>query len=233
MYLIKSLASTLDKAKLPAGAARPSPPPDDEDPWAGIFRDPNEVDDYWSSDEDDDEDDDEEEEEDGDDDVGYEGEDYWSGDGYGTGEDEDHYEGPYINPRWAPPTVYIAPEDYPFLDDDAEEIVMLRRGATMQMIEIFHMSYDHDTGLCALVEDGNAVYLGWNIELHPDDESGEDFMDWILTDITARRDRWRIINDDVYGTWTAWKLVPEDEDEEYDNTDSELWAEEMGEDDDL
>ena len=57
LYLIKSLASSLDKAKAPPGAARPSPPPDDEDPWAGIFRDPN-LDAYWSTDDDEEDDED-------------------------------------------------------------------------------------------------------------------------------------------------------------------------------
>ena len=59
LYLIKSLASALDKSKAPAGTTRRSPPPDDDDPWAGIFRDPRDVDAYWSSDdEEDDEDED-------------------------------------------------------------------------------------------------------------------------------------------------------------------------------
>ena len=228
LYLIKSLASAVDKSKAPAGAVRPSPPPDDEDPWAGIFRDPNDQEDYWSSD-----DDDEDEEEDGEDGEMYEDEDdYWSFDGYGTGEDEEQYEGQYVEPRWAPPSVHIPREEYMFLDDDAEQFSMLRRGATLPMIEVFHMSYDHDTGLCAFVEGGNAVFLGWNIDLHPDDETGEEYMDWILSDMYDRPERWRVTNNGDGVTWNAWKLVPEDEDEEYDNTDSEVWAEDLVADDD-
>ena len=93
------------------------------------------------------------------------------------------------------------------------------------------MSYSHDAGLCAIVDGENEVYLGWNIALHPDDETGEEYIDWILADMYDRPERWRVVSGDIAGTWSAWKLVPTDDDEEYDNTDSEAWAEEMDEDD--
>ena len=229
LYLVKSLASALDKSKAPAGAQRPSPPPDDHDPWAGIFRHPNDVDDYWSTDEDDDEDDEEEEEdEEGEDGEDFEDEDdYWSFDGYGTGEDEERYDGPYVAPRWAPPSVPFLPDEYPFLEHGSEEIAMLRRGVTLPMIELFQMSYSHRTGLCAIVDGENEVHLGWNIELHPDDETGEEYMDWVLADMYDRPERWRVVSDHVGSTWRAWKLVPADEVEEYDNTDSDVWADDM------
>ncbi|KAI0757411.1 hypothetical protein C8Q80DRAFT_1133487 [Daedaleopsis nitida] len=222
LFLVKSLASAVEKSKAVAGTARPSPPPDTEDPWAGIFRDPE---DYWSTDEDE-EDDDEEDDEDDEDGEIYEDDedDFWSFDGYGTGEDEEPYNGPYVNARWSPPTVHIERDDFPFLVEDAEEFAMLRRGATLQMIELFEMSYDHDTGLCAVVEGGNTVYLGWHVELHPDDETGEEYMDWILTDMFNRPERWRVISDEDSDTWNARRLVPEDEDADYSNSDSDAWA---------
>ncbi|KAI0695344.1 hypothetical protein C8T65DRAFT_584416 [Cerioporus squamosus] len=223
LYLIKSLASAVDKSKAPVGALRPSPPPDDDDPWAGIFRDSKDYGDYWSTDEDDDDEDDDPEDGDMYDDE----DDYWSFDGYGSAEDDEPYNGPYVNPRWAPPTVRVDREDYDFLDDDAEEFNMLRRGATLAMIGLFNMTYDHDSGLCAVVDGENLVYLGWNVELHPDDETGEEFMDWILADMYDRPERWRIDNDHNEGTWSAWRLVPEDENNDYDQTDSEVWASDM------
>ncbi|KAI1793469.1 hypothetical protein LXA43DRAFT_885630 [Ganoderma leucocontextum] len=233
LYLVKSIASALDKSKAPAGAVRPSPPPDDEDPWAGIFRDHTEVDDYWSTDhdEDEDEEDEDDEDEDGEDGEGYDGEDgYWSFEGYGTGDDEERYDGPYVSAQWAPPSVLVSPDEYPFLEDDTEEFSMLRRGVTLQMIELFQMTYCHNTGLCAIVDGENEVHLGFNIELHPDDETGEEYMDWVLADVYDRPERWRVDNDHE-GMWSAWRLIPADEDEEYDNTDSEVWAEEMVDDD--
>lgn len=234
LYLVKSIASALDKSKAPAGAARPSPPPEDGDPWAGIFRDHTEVDDYWSTDHDEDEDDEDEEDEDedGEDGEEYDEEDgYWSFDGYGTGEEDERYDGPYVPAQWAPPTVPVSPDEYQFLEEDAEEFTMLRRGVTLQMIELFQMSYCHDTGLCAMVDEENEVHLGFNIELHPDDETGEEYIDWVLADIYARPERWRVENDHREGTWRAWRLIPAEEDEEYDNTDSEVWADEMVDDD--
>ncbi|PIL25189.1 hypothetical protein GSI_13078 [Ganoderma sinense ZZ0214-1] len=237
LYLVKSIASALDKSKAPAGAARPSPPPDDEDPWAGIFRDHTEADDYWSTDhdeDDEDEEDEDDEDEDGEDGEGYDDEDgYWSFDGYGTAEEDERYDGPYVRAQWAPPTVPVSQEEYPFLEEDAEEFSMLRRGVTLQMIELFQMSYCHNTGLCAMVDGENEVHLGFNIELHPDDETGEEYIDWVLADIYGRPERWRVENDHRQGTWSAWRLIPAEEVEEYDNTDSEVWADEMVDDDDM
>ncbi|KAI0832137.1 hypothetical protein BC628DRAFT_1407635 [Trametes gibbosa] len=236
LYLVKSIASTLEKAKAPAGTVRPSPPPDDEDPWAGIFRDPTDYEGYWSTDDEDSDErdgEDVDDDEDEDDDEGSEEEDgYWSFDGYGTGEDEDGYRGPYATARWAPPTVHVSLNDYAFLDPDSEEFKMLRRGATLQMIELFRMSYTHNSGLTAVVEDDNVVYLGWNIELHPTDETGEEYMDWALVDMFDRPERWRMIHDEFDGSWVAHKLVPRsDAEEHYDDTDSEMWTAESDEDD--
>ncbi|KAL7280711.1 hypothetical protein ACG7TL_005652 [Trametes sanguinea] len=230
LYLVKTLASALDKAKAPDGVARPSPPPDEEDPWAGMFRERGTFEDYWSTDEDD-----EDEDEDAELDDGYDDEDeddYWSFDGYGTGEDEERYDGPYVPASWTPPSVHVSLDDYPYLDPESEEFKMLRRGATLQMIQIFRMSYSHRNGLAAIVEDENVIYLGWNVELHPDDQTGEEYIDWVLSDMYDRPERWRVVHDAVDGTWTAHKLVPQDEAEgDYDNTDSEMWtAEEDSED---
>ncbi|CDO69327.1 hypothetical protein BN946_scf184746.g8 [Trametes cinnabarina] len=232
LYLVKSLASAVDKSKAPDGVNRPSPPPDEEDPWAGIFREPSSTfDDYWSTDEDDEDEDDEDAEID----DGYDDEDeddYWSFDGYGSGEDEERYDGPYVSATWAPPSVHVSQDDYPFLDPESEEFKMLRRGATLQMIQIFRMSYSHRNGLAAIVEDENVIYLGWNLELHPDDETGEEYIDWVLSDMYDRPERWRVVHDAIDGTWTAHKLVPQYEAEgDYDNSDSEMWtAEEDSED---
>ncbi|KAI9068073.1 hypothetical protein FKP32DRAFT_1672476 [Trametes sanguinea] len=101
------------------------------------------------------------------------------------------------------------------------------------MIQIFRMSYSHRHGLTAIVEDENVIYLGWNLELHPDGETGEEYIDWVLSDMYDRPEpRWRVVHDAVDGTWTAYKLVPQYEAEgDYDNTDSEVWtAEEDSED---
>ncbi|EMD39186.1 hypothetical protein CERSUDRAFT_112860 [Gelatoporia subvermispora B] len=237
MFALKSVASLIEKAKAGTGPARPSPTPED-DPWEGIFRRPwHEVDDDWSDDgyddpmgeddedEDEDEDDDEDEDYDDDDDD----DDYWSFDGYGTGEDEGSYEGPYVLPHWAPPTVHVTPADFQFLDHalDAEDLAMLRRGATMEMINIFSMSYTHEAGLRAVVDNGNVVYLGWNIELHPTDVLGERYMDWVTSDIYEHPERWDV-EESHNGSWTAWRRVPGDEDNEhYYTTDSEVWAAEL------
>jgi len=100
---------------------------------------------------------------------------------------------------------------------------MLRRGVSVEMMDVFSMSYDHDEGLKAIVDGGNTVYLGWNIALHPDDVTGEEYMDWVMSDVFARPERWEVVDDEI-GYWTAWKLVPSIDDMEYESSDSEVWA---------
>lgn len=229
LFLVKSLAHALDKSKqLPGAPPRISPPPNpDSDPWAGIFIPDDSSDeedeggdaDRWSIDED------EDGNRSGDTEYGYDdAEDGWNFEGYG--EDEEPYEGDYVPARWAPPTMFISPEDYAFEDLTEEQLCMLRRGATLQMIALFSMSYTHDEGLRAVV-DGNELYLGYNIALNLEDNTGEEFMDWTVADVFERPERWE--KEDTEDGFTAWRMVQEDEDEEYDTTDSEAYLNEEDE----
>jgi len=208
LFIIKSIASALDKAK--SGPRRGSPPPD-PDPWAGIFPDP---DDPMSTE------DDEEGETDEDEEAGF----GWvSGEeGYGTDSDEEPYEGDYVPAKWQPPSVHVEANDFLFDELSEEDFKMLRRGATVQMIELFNMSYSHDEGLSIVLDDGNRIHLGWNIRLHPSDYTGEEYVDHIVSDVIERDERW-VVHESGGGSWTAWKLVRETEEVTFDTTDSEEW----------
>ena len=157
LFIIKFIVSALDKAKS-SGPQRSSPPPD-PDPWAGIFPDP---DNPMSTEDDEDEE------------VRF----GWvSGeDGYGTDSDEEPYVGDYVPAKWQPPSVHVEANDFLFDELSEEDFKMLRRGATIQMIELFNMSYSHDEGLLIVFEDRNRIYLGWNIQLHPSDYTGEEYL---------------------------------------------------------
>jgi hypothetical protein len=204
LFIVKSIAAAFEQSKSPGSSRRPSPPPD-PDPWAGIFPDHDEV---MSSEDDDDDDDD----------------DSWDFDhGYGSDSDEEPYEGEYVPARWQPPSVHIDPEDFSFDDLAEDDFKMLRRGATVQMIELFNMEYTHMSGLTVLIDDVNRVFLGWNITLHPSDVTGEDFIDYIVNDIFERPARWDYWENDEDGSWVAWRLVRQAEDEGFDTTDSEAW----------
>ncbi|EPQ56748.1 hypothetical protein GLOTRDRAFT_93105 [Gloeophyllum trabeum ATCC 11539] len=160
-------------------------------------------------------------------DDGFDAGDMWAAlPGYGTESDEEAYEGSYIEPRWAPPTVYLNLDDgFGLWDDlDDETLSLLRRGATLGMIEMYQMQYSHEQGITAMLDGGeNTVYLGWNINLHENDILGEVFMQHVESDIVERPDRWRVRHDHRTQTFEAWRLVPEEEVEEYDTTDTEAW----------
>lgn len=220
LFLVKSIARAYTQAKATPGTAGSASPIPSDDPWEGIFGTAvqHDDDDEWSGDEDDEDDaslDDEEEEYD----------DPWPYDGYGTDPDDDRYEGAYIVPRWAPPSVFVPAEDEHGYALSDSELALLRRGCTQQMIGLFSMEYTHEGGIKAVLDDGNVVFLGWNVALNANDESGEDYMEWIAADIFDRPDRWQL---EFYTHrrdqgWTAWKLVPEDEDEEFSMSDSDIW----------
>ncbi len=220
VFVIKSIASAFDKAK--PGSPRQPSPPREGDPWEGIFPEAKSpyYDDY-----------DDEDDYDGDS-MGDEDDDasdgHWPFANYGSDSDDDYYYGEYVHPHWAPPTVHIDPEDYPFDEVTDDVLAMLRRGATPQMIMLFQMEYTHDGGLVATM-DGNKIYLGWNISLQPEDLTGEEFMEWIDADIVNHPERWDRADDDEGENWSAWRLVREEEDEEFNDTDSEFWAEELAE----
>jgi hypothetical protein len=218
LFIVKSIAAAFNRTQTPVSNPQPSPPPETSDPWAGIFPEHDET----MSSSDDDEDDDE-------DDGSY----GWAGydvHGYGSDSDEEMYQGEYVQARWQPPTVHIDPEDYTYHDLEAEDFKMLRRGATVEMIQLFDMQYSHREGLSAIVDEVNRVFLGWNIRLHHSDDTGEEYIDHIVNDIFDRGDRWEREDDDD-GSWMAWKLVPVDEDEAFDTTDSEAWMIDDGDED--
>lgn len=84
------------------------------------------------------------------------------------------------------------------------------------------MTYAHADGLVAHLED-EKVHLGWNIRLSADDETGEDFIEYLYNDMNDRPERWDIMEAEN-GTKICHRLIPEDELEEHDTTDSELWV---------
>jgi len=223
LFLVKAIAPSVAKSKLPPSQANRASPPPEADPWAGIFPTKEELEDsdMFDDAQDDDEDEDEDDEES---DDGFDAGDMWAAlPGYGTDGDDDPYEGDYVSPRWAPPTVYIDPEDYDIADADDDAFNLIRRGATLGMIDMYGMQYSHDHGITAILDGGNTVYLGWNITLHENDYLGELYMAWVQSDITDRPDRWRIVHNYRTRTWEAWRLVPEDEVEQYDTSDTEAW----------
>lgn len=218
LFVVKSVANALEKHKAGTPGALPprdSPPPE-VDPWKGIFTKNAGMDN--DMDEDDGDDDDE------DDQWSSEGEGYGGyGSEYDDDSDDEEYTGGWVHPHWEPPNGQLSPRDYAYLDDvEGEELSMLRRGCTLQMIHLFQLRYDHGEGLQALVDGDNTVHLGWNVNLLEHDASGEEFMDWITRDIHERPERWeRIDNDD--GTWSAWRLIRAERDQEYDDSDSDAW----------
>ncbi|KAI6126156.1 hypothetical protein EDD16DRAFT_1856446 [Pisolithus croceorrhizus] len=217
IFAVKSIAAALAKVKGTCTAAV-SPSRDaitELDPWEGIFP-------PGGSGETSEEDEDEE----GEDDDDYEEDDDRSSDwyedvfSYGTDSDEEPYDGDYVYPQWEPPTVIVDEDDYLFDQLDAGEFNALRRGATLLMLREYDVRYSHEEGLVAHDEDYNRYFLGWNIRLSSDDENGEVFMQYIISDVANRPERWRVVEYDD-GVFDAHLLVREDEVHDYADTDSD------------
>lgn len=247
VFIVKSIAVSISKTRdsaVASGSGSSSPPAspsDDEDPWKGLFPPVEEDDHLYAGDdyEDSEEsrgDGSHDEDEDDDDEEGF---DDWATNvfGYGSASDAEPYTGEYVPTQWEPPSVFVEFDDYRF--GNAEELSMLRRGATPAMVHRYAMRYSHATGLVAVVGGASApggrnrVFLGWNISLSAHDAAGAEFMDWVLVDVAERPERWDVrvreagrgdVDDAVQGSgWDARKLVRDDEVEEYDTTDSEAW----------
>lgn len=218
VFIVKSIAVALMKGKSGSNAITTSQPLEG-DPWVGLF--PPVVDDEYAEDDDNDENDDEDDE----DDEGGDGDHYneWATAifAYGSGSEDEPYEGGYTLPQWQPPSIDIDPVDYEFDDLDNEDLNVLRRGATIEMLDMYQMTYTHAEGLVANVDDGHKMYLGWNIRLSADDDDGQEYMTFQLSDMLLRPERWNIT--DMDGIRVCRKLVPEDEVEDYGTTDSEVW----------
>lgn len=244
LFLVKSIAAAIDKAR---GAAEPpsrSSPAPEGDPWQGIFPEdlaPEDMSegshrygyDAYEDDFDDPDYDPEWRDLESEREFGSEDENWPFDYGYGSDDDAAPYEGEYVRPRWEPPSHEVYLDDYPY-DLSQDKITILRRGVPLSMIDIFDVSYTHDYGMRAVVN-GNVVYLGWNIELHPGDVNGEEFMEWVEADIYGRPERWEREIDGHAGTWIAWRLVREDEppeEGEYETTDSEAYVPYEGESED-
>lgn len=208
LFLVKSIAAALSKAKDAGVSTAPPSPVPEGDPWEGIFPDPAEQ--MWVEDDDYHDTYSDEALTDPPDIYGDALSDVedWPFEGYGSDDEEPTYEGLYVQARWEDYSVEVDPEDYLF-DLTEETLSLLRRGATTPMIDLFDMTYTEHEGLRAVVRD-NIVYLGWNIERHPADESGEEFMEWVYADVYNHPERWAR-EENFDGTWTAWRLVREDE----------------------
>jgi len=165
-------------------------------------------------------------------------------------EDEDEDREQWVLPRWQPPRTIIDISDYHIPqdlseEDQAETIRLLRRGCTWDMLVRYHVSYEHNEGivirLSSLDEIGNAsdsdeeggdsegpinrLYLGWNIELGENDSDGSRLLTEALADIKHRPERWLVRpRANLAFAFDAKKLVSPEDVEEYDTTDTEVWA---------
>ncbi|KAF8998521.1 hypothetical protein BDQ17DRAFT_1428357 [Cyathus striatus] len=257
-----------------AGGRASSPPLDPEcDPWEGIFSPSDEEtaseddeegdlfmdavqwafrgayplgmgydDDSDSRSEDDDDDDDEDEDiaddynDNDDDDDSDEDED--------EDEDEEHNGGRFVEARWEPPTVDVAPSDW-IVDEDEDVVILnlMRRGCNWPMIQKFRMVYAHNTGIVAhvqsigrqiasfedgvdddVVADGDRVFLGWNIHLDEMDPAGDFYIEQTLRDIREYPERWSVTPRPLIpNAYDAKKMVRADDMDDYVTTDTEVW----------
>lgn len=127
----------------------------------------------------------------------------------------------HVYPRWAPPLFTVDPSEV----DQLDNLHLLRRGATPAMVRRYAMTYNHDEGICATIENQygtvGQIYLGWNIHIEPNDHDGRLFMEGMLQEMRTNPELFAIENCDE-GPWLAWMLVPRDQAVDFDLTDSEV-----------
>jgi len=154
--------------------------------------------------------------------------------------DDDHSDW-YTHQLWAPPSVSIT--DYEAaVENDPDMLKLLQRGCSQGMLQSFDVSYSHRAGIIVALrsldrlyasdddnddedaDDSNMhrVFLGWNIELQPDDMDGEEYMQQIIREIKDVPERWDVTIR-VPFAMDARRLVSMDEAEEFEDTDTEAW----------
>jgi len=231
----------------PREGAQPDEVDGDEDPWEGIFFEQrssadleDDEDDYESA---------ESDEEEYEDPYGTEyqsdassadgrfmvNEEYFSGeegvDGDFDDEEEEEEDGSadleidsdvelYNFPEWSAPYYRDEIDQYRFVNLTRTELELLQRGANIGMIDNYNMTINRDFGIVVRTEDGTYV-LGWNIaKPGPTDVVGENFMDWVKSDIVMSPSMWYSVTG--RGIPCYWRLqggsgilgLQEDEDED-------------------
>ncbi|KAK0457860.1 uncharacterized protein EV420DRAFT_1335264 [Desarmillaria tabescens] len=242
VFLVKSVASTLIKARGPGHtAASPlshmagSSSATTDDVWKGLFPD-------------DTCEEEEQEEYDYDDEVirwftapyddSDEYESYSSDEDGSMGELEDDVDSTqYVQPVWEPPTVYYRARSRHSL----QFTQMMRRGCTREMINTYGMTYTHEDGLVAYVytldsdthvrpyrpadrQHMISLFLGWNVVLEPRDHDGHGFMNQLLIDYREHPERFSTHR--LGASLEIKKLVREDDVQAVSDdepTDSEYW----------
>lgn len=197
LFLVKYIIGALDTYK---GVISPQTTLSDEDPWKGIFyppghqahrrqRDPirnlltfrhafsDEEDQYEEAAE------------------GFEDDDRetWASSvfgGYGSEEEFfDPVDDEYILAQYEPPRLNLL-SAYGMLYD--EELDMLNRGCTLEMVRNYHMSYTDESGLLAVLHDGTRLYLGWNITLEDSDLDGSRLINSVILEVMANSPQWEV-----------------------------------------
>jgi hypothetical protein len=237
VFAIKAITSCLNKMReVPEGECLASPvvvAGETVDPWEGLFPpvdkegfdiDMGFSDGDGSNDSWDDEDDDSS-------DGGYFDEGVFE---YGTDSEEEGYTGDYVPQLWEPPLVVLSYEDTRHLMGEARSLI--RRGATEAMMEAFEMHYTHSEGLSVVISrhhplpnwpttpewrNGGTLMLGWNVELSADDFDGRRFVNWALAEVWLKGYKWRVTNNN--GLWTAQRLMPERDVEDYTTSDTSAY----------
>ncbi|KAG8822490.1 hypothetical protein FRC19_005861 [Serendipita sp. 401] len=109
------------------------------------------------------------------------------------------YSGSWVSPRWEPPRFELGDVQVTLGDaidlslTMAEIHSLLRRGATMGMIRLFHMNYTRENGITAYMGD-TKIYLGWNLDRNMADARGVVFMRNVMEEFDDHPERYANIS---------------------------------------
>lgn len=102
-------------------------------------------------------------------------------------------------PVWEPPrfdsgSFVLLPADRNRLSflSGSEIVSLLRRGATKDMIALYRLSYEHQTGITARQTGTLSIRLGWNISRSSNDLQGGTFMQAVYDEMKDHSERFRL-----------------------------------------
>ncbi|KAG8823296.1 hypothetical protein FRC17_009357 [Serendipita sp. 399] len=142
------------------------------------------------------------------------------------------YSGSWVVPRWEPPRFELGnfQLNETTLDLPLDEIrCLISRGATIEMVHMFHMNYSTEHGITAYMGEIK-IHLGWNLNRNASDPRGTLYMQSVMDEFRIHPERYATVSPSGLAPQLT-RLVPSlGEPDDFDDSDP-AWTTAESEDD--